>query len=132
MKHRNAIPTLTALGSAMVLALAGHAAQAETKGFEAWNTDNDSRISKTEWSEGFDELGVFEELDDNNSGIFEIEESDENFLEYNTDYDIDGDFLIERNEVANGLFLQYDTNDNEWLSEAEFQAFESKLQNLMM
>lgn len=97
---------------------------------ESWDANGDGQVTRSEWNVAFDSHNVFNRIDDNNSGIFEIEESDENFVRYNTDFDYDEDFHIERDELENGLFRMYDKNDNERLSESEFADFSAKLQNL--
>ena len=112
--------TLTFLGSQ---AVAGMIPQ-------SWDANGDGQVSKNEWDKAFDRHEVFNRLDDNKSGVFEIEESDENFVAYNAEFDYDDDFHIERNELENGLFRMYDKNNNEQLSESEFSAFSEKLKNL--
>lgn len=97
---------------------------------QSWDADQNGYVSAAEWNEAFDAQGVFNRLDDNNSGIFEIEESDENFVQYNTDFDYNEDLHISRDELELGLFNMYDKDDNDRLSAEEFKGFGMKLQHL--
>lgn len=97
---------------------------------QSWDADENGVVSEQEWNKAFDAHHIFTRLDDNKSGIFEISESDEGFVKYNTAFDYNDDLLIERDEMELGLFNQYDKDGNDQLSAAEFEDFNMKLQHL--
>lgn len=117
MKHRTPI-----LGAAIAAAFIAAPAFAEVD-FSSWDTDGDGSITLAEWDAHIEEEGIFDRLDENGNGIFDVEESDDNLFPYTLDWDVDDGGLIERQEFTLGTFERYAGEDAEAMDEAAFDDF---------
>ena len=91
----------------------------------SWDADSDMKVSMEEWGEALDEHDLWENVDKNNNGLFDVEESLDKVLDYDMSMDIDDGGHIDRDEFTLGLFDMHDANDDDMLDEREFTQFSS-------
>lgn len=89
----------------------------------AWDENHDGMVSQEEWAEAFASEGIFDQLDENNNGIFDVEESNDDLFEYDLSWDLDDGGHIERQEFLLGAFNEYDEDGDDRLDAQEFNAF---------
>ena len=124
--------TLNALNLGLAAALMGGAAIANEDGRSAfldWDTNNNQVLSREEWSAGMRQAGLFDELDQNQSGYIEENEYNERLGEYNQDepvWDLDGDGVLDREETDEGLYNAYDEDRSGGIEEDEYGNFDNE------
>lgn len=91
----------------------------------SWDHDGNNEVSLQEWDEAVEEQGLFEDIDANGNGIYDIEEVSDGYPDYDVAMDIDDGGHIERQEFALGWFNSLDENDDDMLDEDEFGQFSS-------
>lgn len=121
MKHQHKL--MTATFSALLVCIAPAFGDEDAVKFSAWDANDNGMVSLAEWDAGIEEHDVFENLDRNNSGTFDIEEAVESVIEYDVAMDLDDGGHIERQEFTVATFDSYDVNDDDNLSETEFMKF---------
>jgi hypothetical protein len=90
-----------------------------------WDSDSDKMITQEEWADAIDDQGLFDRIDKNNNGNFDVEESVDKVLDYDLAMDLDDGGTISREEFVLGLYTHYDANDDHKLDAKEFDAFAS-------
>jgi hypothetical protein len=113
---------------ASALANTAVAAQNEVK-LSDWDTDNNKSISLAEWDAAIEEHDIFNNLDENNNGIFDIGKAVDSVVDYDLSMDLDDGGHIERQEFTVGTFNNLDANDDDMLDDTEFSEFSSNLMN---
>lgn len=109
-------------GAALAASFLGTSALAEVD-FSTWDTDGDGTITLAEWDAHIEEEGIFDQIDENNNGLFDIDESDEELFPYDLEMDVDDGGLIERQEFTLGTFERYAGEDAEAMDEQQFGDF---------
>lgn len=89
----------------------------------SWDGDKDKMITQEEWADHFEEHALFDRIDKNNNGNFDIEESMDGVLDYDLAMDLDDGGTISRQEFVVGLYDHYDDNDDDKLDDKEFKVF---------
>src|SRR5690606_29626339 len=95
----------------------------------SWDEDGDGNVSMEEWDSAIEDQGVFDMIDENGNGVFEIEEADEDLFVYDLEMDIDDGGNIDRQEFTAGTFNNYDANADDQLDEQEFGDFRTKFES---
>ena len=62
---------------------------AELTRLETWDSDSDRMVTQEEWAAAIDEHGLFDKIDRNNNGNFDVEESLDEVLDYDLAMDLD-------------------------------------------
>ena len=109
--------------SAVLLTGPSLQANESDRDISSWDLNGDSQISLQEWDTSIEEQGVFDELDDNGNGIYDVDEAAEGYPEYDVAMDTDDGGHIERQEFTVGWFDSFDANDDDVLDESEFDQF---------
>jgi hypothetical protein len=89
----------------------------------SWDADSDKYVTQKEWSDYMEEHALFDKIDKNNNGNFDVEESMDKVLDYDLSMDVDAGGTIARDEFIVGLYNHYDENDDDRLDDTEFNAF---------
>ena len=89
----------------------------------AWDADSDKVLTQKEWADYMDKHALFDKIDKNNNGNFDVEESMDKVLDYDLSMDIDAGGTIARDEFIVGLYDHYDENDDDRLDATEFDVF---------
>lgn len=114
---------------ACAAALLGNTALADNEKVKAdlssWDSDKDKMVTQEEWADYMDEHSLFDRIDKNNNGNFDVEESVDKVLDYDLAMDLDDGGTISREEFIVGLYGHYDANNDDRLDEKEFNAFAS-------
>lgn len=95
--------------------------------FSASDKDGNDVLTRSEWTAAMEEAEVFDRIDSNNNGVFDIQEADDKLVEYDISMDLDDGGHIERQEFLLGLFNQLDTNGDDRLSKSEYQNFSDRV-----
>ena len=119
MKHKLSIVTAVCAASMASSVFAG-------SDFSSWDADGDKAISLAEWDETIETENVFDKVDENNNGIFDIDEAVESVFTYDMEMDVDAGGHIERQEFTLGTFNRLDSNDDDQLDESEMGEFLDK------
>lgn len=90
-----------------------------------WDADANKKITMEEWDDAIDDNALFDKVDKNNNGNFDVEEALDDVLDYDIAMDIDDGGTISRDEFKLGLFNMQDKNKDEMLDESEFTQFSS-------
>lgn len=93
---------------------------------KAWDENADGQVSLEEWDAAIESQGIFDNLDENKNGIFDVDESDEDLFAYDLEMDLDDGGHIERQEFTVGTFNMFDDDADDQLDEEEFTAFAEK------
>ncbi|MGV3591157.1 MAG: hypothetical protein ACO1PZ_05665 [Gammaproteobacteria bacterium] len=91
----------------------------------AWDTDSDKIVTQEEWADYMEKQNLFDRIDKNNNGNFDVEEAAEGVLDYDVAMDLDDGGTISRDEFIVGLYDHYDENDDDKLDDTEFDTFAS-------
>ena len=92
--------------------------------FSEWDADGDRMLSKEEWRGGFEQSELFFRLDQNDNLVLGGEEiNDAGNLNFDLSWDENENGAIERGEAIDGLFLTYDIDEDDRLSETDFALF---------
>src|SRR5690606_16076526 len=105
--RRYSMKTSFALISSLCTAGLVSAVSAGTE-FSAWDADGDKAVTLAEWNEVMDKESVFDSVDKNNNGVFDIEEAADSAFEYDISMDLDAGGHIERQEFILGYFNELD------------------------
>lgn len=122
MKYRHLFP---AFCSAVLLASPAVQAKEWDRDMSQWDHDGNGQVTLQEWDTAIEEQGLFEELDDNNNGMYDIQESLNGYPDYDVAMDLDDGGHIERQEFTVGWFNSFDENDDDMLDAGEFDQFNS-------
>ncbi|MGH7483744.1 MAG: EF-hand domain-containing protein [Longimicrobiales bacterium] len=120
------IRTIASIAAAGALLGACASAVADL-GFERVDADDDNSIDRTEFAEFMDDLEVFDRYDDDDDGGLDREEYREAVSAridgdaYFTGFDRDRSDDLSRAEFREGLFESFDADDDQRLSEDEFE-----------
>ena len=121
------------LASFVCAAAVGHPAMAQEENaktdLSSWDMDRNNSVSLEEWDAAIEEHGLFDNLDRNNNGIFDMDEAVESVAEYDIGLDIDDGGNVDRDEFTVGLFHNQDSNNDDRLDESEFSEFASKAES---
>lgn len=98
----------------------------------SWDADGDKMVTQEEWADAIDEQDLFDRVDKNNNGNFDVEEALDGVLDYDLAMDIDDGGTISRDEFIVGLHSHYDENGDQQLDETEFDVFASNDQSPLL
>lgn len=118
---------------AICCTLVACASAAADLGFERVDADDDSSLDRTEFAEFMDDLDVFARYDDDDDGALDREEYREAVSariegdSYFSGFDRDRSDDLSRAEFREGLFESFDGDDDQRLSEDEFEALAEAL-----
>lgn len=90
-----------------------------------WDVDGNKMVSQEEWAAAIEDNALFDKVDKNNNGNFDVEEAVDDALDYDLAMDIDDGGTISRDEFELGLFTMHDANNDDAIDETEFMQFSS-------
>jgi hypothetical protein len=117
------LPTLCA--AALLSTAAVAAGDKALTDMGTWDSDTDKHITMKEWDAAIDNNALFDKIDKNNNGNFDVDEAVDKVLDYDMKMDLDAGGTISRDEFKLGLFNMQDANDDDVLDEKEFMQFSS-------
>ncbi|HEX6981495.1 MAG TPA: hypothetical protein VF181_01935 [Balneolaceae bacterium] len=96
--------------------------------FDSWDANSDSTLSQDEFTSGVSDMGYYDEWDADGNGEISEEEwntgIEDNFDAYDGEYwDMDGDGVLSEEEFENGLFDTVDEDDDDSITEDEFDSW---------
>ena len=94
-----------------------------TVDLSSWDADSDKMVTQQEWADYMDKHSLFDRIDKNNNGNFDVEEAMDGVLDYDLAMDLDDGGTIARDEFIVGLYNHYDKNGDDRLDDTEFGAF---------
>jgi hypothetical protein len=113
----------TACAAALLSAGAMAAGDKNLTDMKSWDSDSNHQITMKEWNAAIEDNALFDKVDKNNNGNFDVEEAVDHVLDYDLEMDIDAGGTISRDEFEAGLFTMHDENDDDMLDETEFMHF---------
>lgn len=100
--------------------------------YHVWDSDDDGRLTDEEWQVGYDNYFadyIVVEYDDIDVDVDGYIVYDEYYnviddTEFFADWDFDTDMQLSQNELARGVFNNWDVDDSGFISESEFNDFD--------